>query len=215
MSLSVNSTTVSKIYKSRKIILEILEERGFDVSDHEGFSTNHIHTLFINKQLDMLLENPETKQKIYVKYNLAKNGGFGKLKPQDIQDFIDDAYDVEELLSEGDEFIIVTKDNFNDTIKKLMKTIFDNRNIYFNVYNMHLYLYNLLEHDLVPKHEICTDEEKKEITKKYKIMSDNQFPEISRFDPVAQVIGLRPGQLCRITRSSSTAIQTTYYRLCK
>ena len=55
-----------------------------------------------------------------------------------------------------------------------MKTIFDNRNIYFNVYNMHLYLYNLLEHDLVPKHEICTDEEK-EIIKKYKIMSDNQF----------------------------------------
>ena len=114
MSLSVNSTTVSKIYKSRKIILDILEERGFDVSDHGGFSTNHIHTLFINKQLDMLLENPETKQKLYVKYNLAKNGGFGKLKPQDIQDFIDDAYDVEELLNEGDEFIIVTKDNFNE-----------------------------------------------------------------------------------------------------
>ena len=215
MSLSVNSTTVSKIYKSRKIILEMLEERGYDVSDHVGFSTNHIHTLFINKQLDMLLENPETKQKIYVKYNLAKKGGFGKLKPQDIQDFIDDAYDVEELLKEGDEFIIVTKDNFNDTMKKLMITIFNNRNIYFNVYNMHLYLYNLLEHDLVPKHEICSDEEKKEITKKYKIMIDSQFPEISRFDPVAQVIGLRPGQLCRITRSSSTAIQTTYYRLCK
>jgi DNA-directed RNA polymerase subunit H (RpoH/RPB5) len=53
-----------------------------------------------------------------------------------------------------------------------------------------------------------------EIMKKYNILSITQFPDISRFDPVAQVIGLRPGQVCEITRASKTAIESSYYRAC-
>ena len=51
--------------------------------------------------------------------------------------------------------------------------------------------------------------------KQYNITNDNEFPEISRFDPVAQAIGLRPGKLCKIIRPSPTAINTEYYRMCK
>ena len=49
---------------------------------------------------------------------------------------------------------------------------------------------------------------------KYNITDKVQFPDISRFDPVARVIGLRPGQVCNITRASKTAIETNYYRVC-
>ena len=45
-------------------------------------------------------------------------------------------------------------------------------------------------------------------------MSDSQFPDISRFDPVAQAIGIRPGQVCEIIRPSKTAISAPYYRIC-
>ena len=45
-------------------------------------------------------------------------------------------------------------------------------------------------------------------------MSDSEFPELSRFDPVAQAIGIRPGQVCKITRASKTAIEAPYYRIC-
>ena len=55
---------------------------------------------------------------------------------------------------------------------------------------------------------------KKKIEKKYYVTDNKQFPEISRFDPVAQAGGLRPNQLVEITRSSPTAITTKYYRLC-
>ena len=48
------------------------------------------------------------------------------------------------------------------------------------------------------------------IMKKYNISNITQFPDISRFDPVAQVIGLRPGQVCEITRASKTAIESLY-----
>ena len=45
-------------------------------------------------------------------------------------------------------------------------------------------------------------------------MDDNQLPEISRFDPVAQAIGMRPGNICEIIRPSKTAIYAPYYRIC-
>ena len=46
------------------------------------------------------------------------------------------------------------------------------------------------------------------------IINNEQFPDISRFDPVAQVIGIRPGQVCEILRPSKTAITAPYYRIC-
>ena len=45
-------------------------------------------------------------------------------------------------------------------------------------------------------------------------MDNSQWPEISRFDPVAQAIGLRPKQVCKIIRSSETSITNEYYRIC-
>ena len=46
------------------------------------------------------------------------------------------------------------------------------------------------------------------------IKNNDQFPKISRYDPVAQAIGIKPGEICKIIRSSKTAITTDYYRLC-
>jgi len=50
--------------------------------------------------------------------------------------------------------------------------------------------------------------------KKYNIMDKSQMPDISRFDPVALSIGLRPNEICKIIRTSKTSIQSIYYRIC-
>ena len=50
--------------------------------------------------------------------------------------------------------------------------------------------------------------------KKYQIRDKTQIPEISRFDPQALVVGVRPGNICYIQRSSITALTTDYYRVC-
>ena len=72
--------------------------------------------------------------------------------------------------------------------------------------------YNVLEHELVPKHEVVVDKEK--VFRTFNIKNDQHVPEISRFDPVALAIGLRPTQLCKIYRKSRTAIESEYYRIC-
>jgi DNA-directed RNA polymerase subunit H (RpoH/RPB5) len=40
------------------------------------------------------------------------------------------------------------------------------------------------------------------------------LPEISRFDPQALAMTLRPGQIVKFTRKSMTAMETPYYRIC-
>ena len=67
---------------------------------------------------------------------------------------------------------------------------------------------------MVPKHSVYPDEKKAELYKKYNITKDSEIPQISRFDPVAQAIGLRPGQICEIIRSSPTSITSVFYRFC-
>ena len=58
------------------------------------------------------------------------------------------------------------------------------------------------------------EEEKKELKQKYNIVKESQFSEISRFDPVAMIYCIRPGEVFEITRSSETSLQSKYYRLC-
>ena len=44
--------------------------------------------------------------------------------------------------------------------------------------------------------------------------SDYEYAEISRFDPAALAIGIRPSQVCEIIRKSPTSINSKYWRIC-
>ena len=203
MIKSQNSESISKIYKSRNIILNLLERRGFDTSSYSGFSINEISVMCKNETLDMLLVNPDTEKKIYVKYHLNS-----KIRDVIIYDLIEELFYVENILKKSDDLIIISKDHANDTQLKLMETIFETDKIYYNIYDYNRYLFNILEHSMVPPHRVLTKEETDEIKKKYNITHNSQFPEINRFDSVAQAIGLRPGEVCEIIRSSHTALKT-------
>ena len=86
--------------------------------------------------------------------------------------------------------------------------------IFVIIINLKRLQFNILKHDLVPPHRILTSDEKIAIKNKYNINTDEEFPVLNRFDPVAQVIGIRPGQVCEIIRPSKTAIEAPYYRMC-
>lgn len=204
-----NSTIVSDIYHSRKIILDLLKKRGFAVEDYEGASINEINIMNNNNQLDLYLTNEKTGKKVYVKYHLRT-----KIRPANVFDYVEELYNLENILSEKDDLIIITKEDVNDTLVKLMDNIYKTEKYYVNIYFIKKYKYNVLEHKLVPPHRICSEQEKDLIKKKYNVMKESQFPEISRFDPVAIAIGARPGDLIEIIRSSPTSLTSKYYRLC-
>ena len=208
-SKNTNSTIVSDIYYSRIHILELLKDRGFDVSDYEGASINEINIFNDNNQLDLLLTNPKTQKKVYVKYYIEK-----KIRPINVYDFVEELFNTENILNQEDDLIIISKDKPNDSLIKLMTNLYKSDKYFVNIYWMKSYLFNILKHALVPKHRILSPEEKSDISKKFNITNDTEYPEISRFDPVSIAIGIRPGELCEITRSTTTAIKEKYYRLC-
>ena len=70
----------------------------------------------------------------------------------------------------------------------------------------------ILEHEWVPKHRIMKPEEVEELLKKFGIKKW-QLPKMLDDDPVAMLLGARPGDVIEITRKSPTAGETKYYRV--
>jgi DNA-directed RNA polymerase subunit H (RpoH/RPB5) len=70
--------------------------------------------------------------------------------------------------------------------------------------------FNILDHVLVPEHRVLNNEEVDQIKLKYNIKDDSQFPDISRFDPVAQIIGIRPGEKLHEQMIGSNDANSTY-----
>jgi DNA-directed RNA polymerase subunit H (RpoH/RPB5) len=209
------SILISTVYNSRKNVLELMEKQGYNIEDYSNFSINEVNSMKSNNQLDMLLEKKEEdsttkrKNKIYIRYYLGKS-----IRPTNLQEMIDDLFNLEEILKKEDTLFIIIKDEINETLTNELKHIWERDGIFIVIESIKRLQFNILNHTLVPKHVVIPDSEVIEIMKKYNITDKIQFPDISRFDPVARAIGLRPGKVCKITRYSKTAIETFYYRIC-
>ena len=214
MSLD-NSTSTSSfyniVYKSRITILELLAKQGYNVEDYHGFSTGELHSMINNKQLDMLLSNKSasSNQKVYVKYHLAKT-----LRRENINDYIDDLYNLEQVLTKGDTLVLIIRQELNDPIMNILNQVWEQEGIFIIAFSLDRLQFNILDHEYVPKHTLLTDDEMESVKQKYGIKDNSELPDISRYDPVAQAIGMKPGQMCKILRPSKTAITTDYYRIC-
>jgi DNA-directed RNA polymerase subunit H len=197
------------VFRSRDIILQQLERQGYQVEEYEDFTVAEVHALMQSKQLDMLVDRKSDGRKVYVKYHLSKT-----MRPGNVTEYVDDLFTLENVLSTQDTLIIVSKDEPNDTLTQQVKQLWETEGIFVVIYPVKRLQFDILRHDKVPPHEILTLEEKDQFMKKYGVTSHLQIPEISRFDPVSLAIGIRPGDVCRITRPSKTAITTKFYRLC-
>ena len=67
------------------------------------------------------------------------------------------------------------------------------------------------EHILVPKHEIMTKKEAEEVLKTYNCRTTD-LPLIFANDPAIIGLGVKPGDMIKITRKSATAGESFYYR---
>lgn len=209
------SSLISSIYKSRKIVLNLMERQGYAIEDYNNFSINEVNTMKINNQLDMLLEkkieddDTKRKNKIYIRYYLGK-----MITSSNVYEMIEDLFNLEEVLTKQDTLFIIIRDDMNETLIKELNHIWETDGIFIVLQSIKRLQFNILDHTLVPEHRVLNNTKLGEVMDKYNITNKNQFPEISRFDPVAQIIGLRPGQVCHILRPSKTAIISDYYRVC-
>jgi DNA-directed RNA polymerase subunit H (RpoH/RPB5) len=209
--MSNRSSLISSIYKSRETMLDLLETQNYNVINYRGFDVNEISTLYETSTLDMLVEkeNDEERSKLYVHHYLE-----GKFTQSKIQNLVDDLFITEEVLTPKDTLFIIIENEPNDSINAAIHHIWEKDGIFVIVESMKRLQFNVLNHAFQPKFRILNDSEVKDVKNNYNIMTDANWPELSRFDPVCKATFIRPGQIFEITRPSKTSMYSYYYRIC-
>ena len=212
--MSTISSRIISIYKSRTTLLAQLQKQGYNVDDYSSFTINEIDSMLSNSQLDMLINHSDKGTKIYIKYYFTLKQTTKQIKKEVLDNIIEDLFTIDEVLTKKDTLMVIIDDEPNDTILTKMKYLYNHDGIFVIIHNIHRLQYNILDHTLVPYMRVLDAIEEVEFMKTKQIRDKSQLPEISRFDPQALVIGLRPGDICLIERASITALKTNYYRVC-
>ena len=168
---------VNKIYKSRSVILDMLELRKCNVNDHRNYTINEIDIMVRNtaikpsselEALDLMLEN-ENKTKVYLKYMLNS-----KLRMQAISSVIrdivpsfdtemEDILDLEEIgdqekKKKGDELVIIIKDKMSNptVLEEYLSRFYMKTNIFIQVFSLDSLQVKIIEHEFVPEHRLAS-----------------------------------------------------------
>ena len=189
--------TIITVTKARNTLLAVLALRGFDVTEYENATTHHVERMYASDQLGMLVVGD--KKKVYVHFCLKKKPDFLNIKATFFEE-----------LSQADDLILVCNkqsDSADEHVAHLWQ-----EGYFVTLFDLAHLQYNILMHEDVPPHSVLTSEEKEAVLAKYGPEQD--FPRMDRKDPVARLLGIRPGDMVKIDRPSPTALIEEYYRVC-
>jgi DNA-directed RNA polymerase subunit H (RpoH/RPB5) len=208
------------LVKTRQNLIKMLKTRKMDVSAYENFNQEELKKMlhqslidksFINPEvgpLDMILKNRHNTT-TYIKYRLDK------IKTaRAIESFIEQIYKTQ--LKPNDNLVIIAHEKINipgSSFETMLNNFYNQKGYFVQIISLTQLLINIVEHRDVPKHEVITEVEKKELLEKYYITESN-LPNILRDDPMAVYLGLTPGEIVRILRPSPTSGTYISYRIC-
>jgi DNA-directed RNA polymerase subunit H len=210
-----NSHTILRgVFASRTTLIAQASAVGFDTTDFGGVGFSEMHAMFLNDQLNMeferAVEGSSAPQKVYIRYHLAKISR----PPQFVNDMYEEMFLDDEYLKVSDVLVIVMDGEPNESMSTALKDMYDKHGIMMIVHNIARLQFNILDNDIVPTHTVLGTAEVAAMQKRYNVDHLDKIPTISRFDPPAQAMFMRPGQVCRIDRKSKTALVAQSYRMC-
>lgn len=177
----------------RIVILKMLITRGYYIPNNNDFISS-------NDEMYITYKINDKESKIYVFFPKMSS----KVGVFTIRQYIKEMQD-----NNINNAIIIVK----DAITAFAKQVFiEAKPLVIECFKENELLIDKLEHVLVPKHEIISDEEKKELLKIYKI-KENQLPKILSSDPITKYFGGKKGQVFKITRPSESSGNYIYYRI--
>lgn len=207
-----------KILEARKNLMNMMKLQGYRTTPFENVGVYEISAKYDANDLDMLFERDgdtdtnSPQKKILVRFCLKE-----KLNVKMLEEIREDIFLLSPKLSvKTDILMMVTQRDANDTMRAHLRQIWNKDNIMVSIVSLARLQFNLLAHSLVPPHVVITDSDEleRECFKPFNIRTIEELPDISRFDPVAIILGMVPGQVCRIERPSKTAITSLYFRKC-
>mmetsp|Transcript_20537 Transcript_20537/g.23713 ORF Transcript_20537/g.23713 Transcript_20537/m.23713 type:complete len:205 (-) Transcript_20537:29-643(-) len=193
-------------FRVRKTVMEMLVDRGYVVpqsklnqtfEDFKDTITDSLFTISVAKDNEegMLDDN-----RIIVFFPNED-----KINQEQINNYI-------KKMNDQNIFhcILVVKGKVTPSAEKAVREFESTLTI--EIFHEKQFYVNITRHEYVPKHIILTNDEKKELLKRYKV-KDFQLPKIIKDDPIARYLGLKRGQVVKIIRRSETAGKYITYRL--
>lgn len=158
-----------------------------------------------------------SRARVFVHYHVQSQSSTTKattFKPNNLYELIDE-YKIKHDLQTVDNLTVVIMHDVTDSMHKILSQIWENDRVFVNVFSLSQLQFCILEHTYVPKHVPLSHREKARVYETFYVKQDSDLPEISRFDPAAKAVALRPGQLCQILRPNKNSIvETHFYRMC-
>lgn len=226
----------SQFYLARKTITEMINDRGYyangkndsqlDLMNYGDLNKINIdHFKNNNSILDIYatyddINKDLSNNKIVVKFVFSINPDFDNYYP--IYKSSDNKYALKELLElyknilvayDLDKkkdtviFVICYGNNLTEDHIKLDQSI-----NYIQLFHINSLIFNISKHNLVPLHKRIEKKEHEFIKKKLYIDNLEKLPHILNTDPMAKYLGLKEGDVCKITRKTSD--KYSCYRYC-
>jgi DNA-directed RNA polymerase subunit H (RpoH/RPB5) len=212
----METDTIDQIIRSRPTIVEILKDRGYNVSAYEHVNPEDILTLATTSSqlLKIVATKPDTEptDRIIVLYWVESSYRL-RVEPETNNLWKEDNPD--HYNPETDTIIILLAEPFHpvfDIQSAKQWTLHKHRVSFFNMKNL---ISNPLKHVMQPEFRKLTEQEAQDLQLKLKLKSRKNLPMIIyHVDMVARVMGLLPGEILHIQRPSETCGLTEGYRVC-
>jgi len=183
------------IANSIKTILEMLQDRSINVSniDKNGY-TEWINNNYNKNDFSIVFNN------VKVIYFLPLQ----KFKIADIKKILEEDETKYELI------LLIVKEKLSQNNIKIISSL----KLPIQIFDIKELQFNITHHILVPKHTIINEQDVKKIIDDYSIKNKFQLPHILKSDPISKYLGLKNGDVVKITRISPTAGEYIIYRCC-
>jgi DNA-directed RNA polymerase subunit H (RpoH/RPB5) len=212
--------TLTILYQSRKTLLTILADRGYDTKPYEKFGPIEIAAMYaaattsagpgsFRMDLQRSTKDPISKCRVVYSINRVKNR---------LATFLDEQMDEEspDAVNPADtELIIILLEPIADSFHVAALNKYATKKLRVSFFQAHMIVNNPMEHVLQPKFEILPRSEHAEFLRLNNIKSAANLPLIKfHEDIVARILGLLPGDIVKIIRSSPSAGEYISYRIC-
>lgn len=211
ITIKMNKTKLNKLYRSRKTILEILEDQGIKIPDEDKLEYKDFEVWAADDDEETIKDAMTLKYKMKKK-NEKEDIMVFWLKDQKLGVNMRNIY-AKMVKKECKNAIVVVDQSITHYAKAIIRNL-KHINVYVSCYTLKESMINISKHRWVPHHSICTDKEKQRVKKVYSV-SNKQLPGIKTTDPMARHLDARKGQLIRIIRNSDTqkGLKSIYYRI--
>jgi len=206
------------LIRSRTTILEMLTDRGYDITPYKNMTGPDILKLMPD------IRNPgglmmEVKHRTVPDRRAVVLYTDARIK-QTVGPYIEKILQSEEETPEripNTEYIIITlpTEEIAETFDKAALDAWTKHKMRIQFFNMARMVNNLMKHYTQPKFDFVPHEDHGKLLGEWHCRSKTQL-QLIRFhsDPVARYMGLVPGDIIKITRTSYSAGEYILYRTC-